>query len=128
VLVELKLVEQRFKAVCEVLDGATVTDVAKRNGVSRQTVHTWMLRYANEGLGALADRSSKPEHCPHQASTEVDAHVLELRREHDGWGPRTSDRDTSAALARVLEDAEEVEATRGRQSPAGADSGGPQIP
>lgn len=88
-LVELKLVEQRFKAVCEVLDGATVTDVAKRNGVSRQTVHTWMLRYANEGLGALADRSSKPEHCPHQMSPEVEAQVLEMRREHDGWGPRT---------------------------------------
>ena len=39
-LVELGLVEQRLKAVHEVLDGATVTDVAKRNGVTRQTVHT----------------------------------------------------------------------------------------
>ena len=29
--------EQRLKAVHEVLDGATVTDVAKRNGVTRQT-------------------------------------------------------------------------------------------
>ena len=37
-LVELNLVEQRYKAVLEVLDGATVTDVAKRNGVSRQTM------------------------------------------------------------------------------------------
>jgi len=37
VLVELGLVEQRYKAVCEVLDG--VTDVARRNGVARQTVH-----------------------------------------------------------------------------------------
>ena len=34
-LVELGLVEQRLKAVHEVLDGATVTDVAKRNGVTR---------------------------------------------------------------------------------------------
>jgi hypothetical protein len=32
-LVELGLVEQRLKAVHEVLDGATVTDVAMRNGV-----------------------------------------------------------------------------------------------
>lgn len=39
-LVELGLVEQRLKAVDEVLDGATVTDVAKRNGVTRQTVPT----------------------------------------------------------------------------------------
>ena len=45
VLVELGLVEQRYKAVSEVLsDGATVTDVARRYGVSRQTVHVWLRR------------------------------------------------------------------------------------
>jgi hypothetical protein len=39
VLVELGVVEQRYQAVLEVLnDGATVTDVARRNCVSRQTV------------------------------------------------------------------------------------------
>ena len=43
-LVELGLVEQRLKAVHEVLDGATGTEVAKRNGVTRQTVHTWLRR------------------------------------------------------------------------------------
>ena len=36
-LVELGLVEQRYQAVLEVLDdGATVTDVARRFGVSRR--------------------------------------------------------------------------------------------
>ena len=36
-LVELGLVEQRYKAVLEVLnDAASVTDVARRYGVSRQ--------------------------------------------------------------------------------------------
>jgi transposase-like protein len=39
VLVELDVVEQRCRAVLEVLEGATVADVAKRNGVARQTVH-----------------------------------------------------------------------------------------
>jgi transposase len=41
-LVELGLVEQRLKAVHEVLDGATVIDVAARLGVTRQTVHVWL--------------------------------------------------------------------------------------
>jgi transposase len=36
-LVELRLVEQRYQAVLEVLEGATVTDVARRFGVARQT-------------------------------------------------------------------------------------------
>ena len=56
-LVELGLVEQRYQAVLEVLnDGATVTDVARRYGVARQTVHEWLRRYAAEGLAGLVDR------------------------------------------------------------------------
>jgi transposase InsO family protein len=89
VLVELGLVEQRYKAVLEVLDGATVTDVARRNGVVRQTVHDWLRRYAAHGLAGLADGSSKPQSCPHQMTPEVEARILELRRAHPGWGPRT---------------------------------------
>ena len=65
-LVELGLVEQRLMAVREVLDGATVTDVAKTNGVTRQTVHNWLRSYANFGVAGLVDKSSKPETCPHQ--------------------------------------------------------------
>ena len=67
-LVELGVVEQRYRAVLEVLDeGAPVTEVARRYGVARQTVHEWLRRYASEGgLGGLADRSSRPASCPHQ--------------------------------------------------------------
>ena len=50
-IVELNLVEQRYQAVLEVLNnGATVSDVARRNGVARQTVHEWLRRYASQGL------------------------------------------------------------------------------
>jgi transposase InsO family protein len=89
VLVELKLVEQRYRAVIDVLDGMSVTDVARRNGVSRQSVHTWLRRYANGGMAALADKSSKPESCPHQMSAVIEARVVELRRAHPRWGPRS---------------------------------------
>jgi Helix-turn-helix domain len=66
VLVELGVVEQRYRAVLEVLDeGVPVTVVSRRYGVARQTVHEWLRRYAGEGgLGALADRSSRPGSCP----------------------------------------------------------------
>jgi transposase InsO family protein len=59
------------------------------NGVSRQTVHEWLVKYANQGLVGLMDRSSKPLSCPHQMSPVVEARIIELRREHPGWGPRT---------------------------------------
>jgi transposase InsO family protein len=89
VLVELGLVEQRYRAVCEVLDGASVTDVARRNGVARQTVHDWLRAYAAHGLAGLVDRSSRPQSCPHQMPPAVEARVVELRRANPSWGPRT---------------------------------------
>ena len=88
-LQELSVVEQRYLAVREVLDGAKVTDVATRYGVDRRTVHRWLVRYATEGLGALADRSSRPDRCPHQIAPEVEARIVALRTAHPGWGPRT---------------------------------------
>ena len=86
-LVELGVVEQRYRAVLEVLDeGAPVADVARRYGVARQTVHGWLPRYASDGgLAGLADRSSRLESCPHQMSPAVEAVILGLRRAH----PRT---------------------------------------
>ena len=88
-LVELGVVEQRYRAVLEVLDeGVPVTVVARRYGVARQTVHQWLARYANEGgLAGLADRSSRPDSCPHQMPAVVEARILAVRREHPGWGP-----------------------------------------
>ena len=88
-LVELGLVEQRLRAVHEVLDGATVTDVAKRNGVTRQTVHTWLRRYASSGISGLVDKTSRPESCPHQMTPVIEARIIEMRRAHPAWGPRS---------------------------------------
>ena len=40
---ELSVAEQRYQAVLAVIsDGETVTDVAARFGVRRQTVHEWL--------------------------------------------------------------------------------------
>ena len=89
-LVELNVVEQRYQAVLEVInDGATVTDVARRNGVSRQTVHVWLKRYATDGLPGLVDGSARPLSCPHKMAPEVEARIVEIRRDQPGWGPRT---------------------------------------
>lgn len=87
-MVEVGLVEQRLKAVHEVLDGATVVDVAERYGVVRQAVHTWSKNYASDGMGELVDKTSKPESCPHQMPAVMEARIVELRRAHPRWGPQ----------------------------------------
>lgn len=81
--------EQRYQAVLAVVQDAwKVTEVAARLGVSRQSVHTWIARYEQGGLAAVADRSHRPSSCSHRLPPELEARICELRREHPGWGPR----------------------------------------
>jgi transposase-like protein len=79
---ELSVVEQRYLAVLAVLsDGETVTDVAARFGVRRQTVHAWLARYEGGGLDALVDRSqAQPRICgqPPPRRHSSDASTAEL--------------------------------------------------
>ena len=87
-LVDMTAVEQRYRAVLAVLSGRPVTEVAGKMGVSRQTLHSWLARYRDAGLGGLVDRSHRPASCPHRADAEVETAVCELRRHHPRWGPR----------------------------------------
>jgi transposase-like protein len=92
-LVELSVLEQRYQAVSLVVhDGESVVEVARRFGVSRQTVHAWLSRYERGGLAALADRSHRPKGCAHQMPASVEAVVLEMRRVRPEWGPRRRNR------------------------------------
>jgi transposase InsO family protein len=86
---EISVAEQRYQAVLAVIsDGLSISQVASKVGVSRQTVHAWLARYEAEGLEGLKDRSHRPGNCPHQMPAAVEAAVLELRRSRPYWGPR----------------------------------------
>jgi transposase InsO family protein len=85
---ELSVTEQRYRAVLEVGAGVPVTEVAERYGVSRQSVHTWLLRYRQEGIAGLEDRSHQVHHHPWRIPAEVEEAICELRRAHPKWGPR----------------------------------------
>src|SRR6266550_4234941 len=61
---ELSVAEQRYRAVLEVGIGVPVTEVAERYGVSRQSVHAWLVRYRQEGIAGLEDRSHQVHHHP----------------------------------------------------------------
>src|SRR5258708_10843356 len=60
---ELNVVEQRYRAVLEVLSGIPVIEVAERYGVARQTLHRWMARYRggrNRRTGRPVSRAEAP--------------------------------------------------------------------
>ena len=80
-LVELSKVEQRYDAVLAVIrDGLTVSEAAIAYGVSRQTIYRWMQRYEQGGLAALAERSHRPQSCPHQMDAKIEDRIITLRR------------------------------------------------
>jgi leucine-zipper of insertion element IS481 len=96
-LVELSMVEQRYDAVREVLDGATVTDVAIRLWDRQKDLHRWLMRYASEGLHALANHSSKPDRCPPTRWPRARVRIVELRH-----GPASCSRPCAGACASWL--------------------------
>ena len=69
-------------------DGLSVSQVAGKVGVSRQTLHSWLARYEANSLEGLVDRSHRPVSWPHQMPAAVEAALLELRRSRPYWGPR----------------------------------------
>ena len=48
--------------------GLRVEEAAQASGVSVRTAYKWLMRYRQEGITGLYDRSSRPRHCPHQTS------------------------------------------------------------
>jgi transposase InsO family protein len=82
------LVEQRYRAVLEVLDGSPVSEVAVRYGVSRQSVYAWKARHAAAGVDGLREASRRPRTSPSRLAAEAEALVCELRRAHPRWGAR----------------------------------------
>jgi transposase InsO family protein len=99
-LVELSVMEQRYQAVLAIVqDGWKVVEISQHLGVSRQTIHTWLARYEQGGLAALADRSHRPHSCPHQISPELEALICEMRRTHPGWGSERIEFEVSKRVA-----------------------------
>ena len=89
VLVELGLVEQRYRAVRDVLERCAVTDVARRNGVARQTVHAWLAVVRRRRAGGAGGPQLEAVVVSASDAAVVEARIVELRRAHPGWGPRT---------------------------------------
>jgi transposase-like protein len=54
------LVEYRYRAVCEVLGGSPISEVALRYGTMRQSLDTWRTRFKQEGVTGESPILSPP--------------------------------------------------------------------
>ena len=81
--------DERTRFVLEYERGlCSMAELCRRHDVSRETGYVWVRRYETEGLEGLYDRSRAPLRPGNQTPAEIEAAVLELRREHMRWGPR----------------------------------------
>jgi putative transposase len=77
---------QRFVLDAEHTDYA-FAELCRRYGISRKTGYKWLDRYARLGPDSLADRSHRPQQCPHATAPAVIREILQLRRAWR-WGAR----------------------------------------
>jgi transposase InsO family protein len=59
--------------------GWPVARAAERFQVSRTTAGRWAARYRDHGPAGMADRSSRPRHCPHRTPPELVRVIVRLR-------------------------------------------------
>lgn len=73
----------RQEIVRRQLSGVTQAEIARQMQVSRDTVGKWWRRYQADPDGRwFEDRSSRPHSCPHRTSHQVEAAIIEQRRQH----------------------------------------------
>ena len=83
------------------VEGANLSELCRRFGVSRKTGYKWLARYVANGVVGLADQSRRPLKPSGQTNPELEQRVLTLRREHPAWVGRK--------LRRRLLDMKEIE-------------------
>lgn len=69
------------------LSGANISVLCERFGISRQTGHLWLRRFA-AGESDFADRSRRPLHSPRRLCEELERRILAVRDAHPAWGAR----------------------------------------
>lgn len=69
-------------------EGANLSELCRRFGISRKTAYKWRDRYDEAGNKGLQDRSRRPHRSNHRTPEPVEQRVLSMRDAHPAWGGR----------------------------------------
>jgi transposase-like protein len=79
--------DQRKQFIDEYVDGeSSMSELARRFGVSRKTLYKWVARYM--ATSSLGDKSRRPHHSPRALSDLMESTIVAARRERPRWGPK----------------------------------------
>lgn len=83
------MAELRLEVVVErERTGASVAEVCRRHGISRETYYRYRRRYLAQGLEGLRDRSRAPIRSPGRIEPALEAEIRRMRTDHPRWGAR----------------------------------------
>jgi transposase InsO family protein len=86
--------EQRKEFVEAAVRGEhSFTELCRRYGISRKNGYKWLNRHLIElavpgGKTSFADRSRRPHNSPMAISAEVEAAIVDVRKQRPHWGPK----------------------------------------
>lgn len=105
--------------------GEAIAALCREFGISRQTGHKWVRRFAEKGYEGLEERSRRPASTPLATAEELVLAVLNARKKHPTWGPRKlvvllqrtfgAEGPSERTIARILQRAELVRGRRQRR-------------
>jgi putative transposase len=85
--------DERLRFVARLLDGEKMAVLCREFDISRKTGYKIFNRYKDCGLEGLTDRSRRPYRQANQLPFQIEALILQLKREHPTWGaPKIRDR------------------------------------
>ena len=68
--------------------GISLSELCRRHQISRSCGYKWLRRFERLGEVGLEEHSRRPHHSPGRCSTELEARVVNIRKEHPVWGGR----------------------------------------
>jgi transposase InsO family protein len=85
---ESSVMDERLRFVARRLEGEPMSLLCREFGISRKTGYKIFDRYKEHGLEALTDRSRRPVRYANQLPPQVEAAIVNLKREKRHWGAR----------------------------------------
>ena len=81
--------DQRVRFIAEYLKGYfPFNELCLQFSNSRKTGYKWVERYEQGGSQGLADRSRRPQTCPHAINDAIIQAIVHVRMKHPTWGPK----------------------------------------
>jgi putative transposase len=83
---ECRKMDERLRLVARLLDGEKMAVLCREFDVSLQTGYKIYSRYQDCGLEGLTDRSRRPYRQANRLPFQIEALIVQLRKEHPSWG------------------------------------------